>query len=598
MKHSRTAPQKPKYEGRPKRWASTGDLQMTSGLQWSLFSDNRSVSTDRRIDEINCHQHSIRSAFVFCKQCCVMLCAECKRMGHLWHPLVDILTGFQHQKDQLQGQLEKLKKRLHDLSATCEQLQSLAKVKQSAFNDAKASILERSKKIIKYVREQEKELLKNLDRKFTEDRQKVELSLLKASRFLTDVTNTYITVKNALETNSTINIAKANNDLNQSVKAVLARTSKNLTYELTNTIVCHVNRKKGSILGFVTEQPLNEELVISENLTNFWKNQVLQNNETSSMIKLELISKHNIAEPHIDDDMEKFEHDDQIQDPDEFFIDDIYHEDDHIYEIIPAHFTCQTKTISANFVTFFPNDQILLASSDTSNLHIISSNGQKERVISHLHIKPQGLAMTRDGYIAIPDASDSCIHIYTRGGSLVCKFGRGYFTNPQSIATTSKDTFVVVDKLESGQYEVVLYDPMTGVKSVVGQGDEHAPQTKHPHSVCVDAQDNILLSDSARHCIIKYNKHGRYLFHFGCHGHKDSHMIRPNGLTTDTQGNIIICDSGNNRVSKFSHQGTFLTHLLGNAQQSELLSPSGVSLNQTGILAVTSKSSVYIYKLF
>jgi hypothetical protein len=103
------------------------------------------------------------------------------------------------------------------------------------------------------------------------------------------------------------------------------------------------------------------------------------------------------------------------------------------------------------------------------------------------------------------------------------------------------------------------------------------------HTVRVDKDDNVWMTDEGSNMVVKFNPDGRvamvlgrkteaidYLERFTEEGHKQEQtpparpgvFNRPTDVTWDTQGNIFVADGYNNaRVAKMSKDGTWITAL-------------------------------------
>jgi len=103
------------------------------------------------------------------------------------------------------------------------------------------------------------------------------------------------------------------------------------------------------------------------------------------------------------------------------------------------------------------------------------------------------------------------------------------------------------------------------------------------HTVRVDKDDNVWITDEGSNMVVKFNPDARvtmvlgrkpeaidYLERFTEEGHKQEQMPparngvfnRPTDVTWDTQGNIFVADGYNNaRVAKMSKDGTWVTAL-------------------------------------
>lgn len=85
---------------------------------------------------------------------------------------------------------------------------------------------------------------------------------------------------------------------------------------------------------------------------------------------------------------------------------------------------------------------------------------------------------------------------------------------------------------------------------------------------------------------------GHFLFKFGSAGGNDGQMKHPRGVCVDPNDNIVVADQDNNRVTLFTPEGKFIRHII------KIQKPWGVALNAEGVMAVTQKPSLCVFKVF
>jgi tripartite motif-containing protein 71 len=79
-----------------------------------------------------------------------------------------------------------------------------------------------------------------------------------------------------------------------------------------------------------------------------------------------------------------------------------------------------------------------------------------------------------------------------------------------------------------------------------------------PNGLAVDAQDNVLITDSDRHLVEVFDSNGNFVRRFGGGwGTAQGQFRHPQGLTIDPQGDVLVTDMLNGRLQEFSVTGTF-----------------------------------------
>ena len=151
-------------------------------------------------------------------------------------------------------------------------------------------------------------------------------------------------------------------------------------------------------------------------------------------------------------------------------------------------------SIKPSGVAFLPNNNIIIAHSDTGELNIYRhEDGISTQTITTQFLKTQSVNVTKDGYVIVTDGWDKNLRAFTRGGEMVCKFGTGYFKNPSAIAVDSKDNYVVIDSRGPWQQYVFHYTPMTGVLTKIGYDAHEMLLISHPEGVAVGTNDTVLV---------------------------------------------------------------------------------------------------------
>ena len=120
---------------------------------------------------------------------------------------------------------------------------------------------------------------------------------------------------------------------------------------------------------------------------------------------------------------------------------------------------------------------------------------------------------------------------------------------------------------------------------VAGAG---AGQFNRPSFIAVDAEDNLLVSDSLNHRVQKYTGDGEFLGQWGEFGAEPGLFNMPWGLALDSQGSIYVCDWRNDRVQKFGPEGRFIASYgtQPGDGQGQFHRPAGVAIDGLGNLVV------------
>ena len=282
---------------------------------------------------------------------------------------------------------------------------------------------------------------------------------------------------------------------------------------------------------------------------------------------------------------------------------------------------------------FLPDDRLLVAEYDSTTdknnkLRIFDRAGGSVAVLAQGQIQPLGVALTRDGHVAVTDCKGKRVRILTLNGQTIAEIGKGQFGWPYGIAVDSRGHLIVTDAFSDS---VSVYH-MDGKRiRQFGSSGSHATGFRNPYHVAVDARDNILVSDSGNNCVKAFDSSGRYLYTaaetssvrrqssvFDVAGACSAVSIAasaavaaaadrklrrrklkgPRGLSVDQRGNLLVADDCG-RVSMFDGEGQYVRNLL--TEEDFVKYPEAVHCSpRGGLLAVTewNPNNMFAVKVF
>ena len=133
---------------------------------------------------------------------------------------------------------------------------------------------------------------------------------------------------------------------------------------------------------------------------------------------------------------------------------------------------------------------------------------------------------------------------------------------------------------------------------IVGELELQNEALERPSGISVNSEGLIAVSDCRKHCILIFDKEGKYVRKLGRHGDNPGELNSPPGVTYQNDGVIVVADQANHRIQKFNvHTGNFIScfgkHGTGGA---EFKSPAGVCIDgqQRVVVAEYNNSRVQV----
>ena len=123
---------------------------------------------------------------------------------------------------------------------------------------------------------------------------------------------------------------------------------------------------------------------------------------------------------------------------------------------------------------------------------------------------------------------------------------------------------------------------------IVGELDLKGETLQMPHGIAVNSKGLIAVSDQNSHCVLIFDKEGKYLRKFGCKGENAGQLKYPTGVTYLNDDHILVADQFNNRIQQFNvHTGNFVKAFgKQGSGEGELSNPEGLCMDGEGRVAV------------
>ena len=128
---------------------------------------------------------------------------------------------------------------------------------------------------------------------------------------------------------------------------------------------------------------------------------------------------------------------------------------------------------------------------------------------------------------------------------------------------------------------------------IVGELDLKGEILQSPYGIAVNSKGLIAVTDRDGHCILTFDKEGKYLRKFGSKGGNAGQLNHPNGVTYLIDDHILVADQFNHRIQQFNvHTGNFVKAFgKKGTREGELRNPRGVCMDDEGRVAVADYSN-------
>lgn len=152
-----------------------------------------------------------------------------------------------------------------------------------------------------------------------------------------------------------------------------------------------------------------------------------------------------------------------------------------------------------------------------------------------------GVAFDRERFY-IADARAGNIKVFARKGKRpLYTIGDGELESPNGIAINEKlNRLYVVD---TKAFKIVVFDLETRKKLFeFGKAGDREGEFNRPWGICIDKNDDVIVSDGLNARIQIFDKDGKFITMFGKRGDKPGGFSQVKGVGVDSDGNIYVID--------------------------------------------------------
>ena len=134
---------------------------------------------------------------------------------------------------------------------------------------------------------------------------------------------------------------------------------------------------------------------------------------------------------------------------------------------------------------------------------------------------------------------------------------------------------------------------------IVGELKFKGQIPQHPNGIAVNSHGLIAVGDVKGHCVLIYDKDGKFVRKLGCYGENPGQLNTPRGVTYLNDEEILVADELNHRIQQFSVQTGMFVKTFGKkgTGEGEFQTPATVCMDGEGRVVVAELSNSRIQVL-
>jgi len=173
-------------------------------------------------------------------------------------------------------------------------------------------------------------------------------------------------------------------------------------------------------------------------------------------------------------------------------------------------------------------------------------------------------------------------------GKFLNKFGKGVFAMPHSITVDSQDNIWVSDV---ALHQIFKLAPDGKLLMTIGEAGKSGDDDGHfnrPSDVAVTADGSFYVSDGyGNNRVMNFDASGKFLLKWGEKGNTPGKFDLLHGIALDAAGNVYVVDRSNHRIQVFERNGKFRAEWKGEY----LVSPQDIKIGRDGNAYIADNGS-------
>ncbi|XP_013402371.1 tripartite motif-containing protein 2-like [Lingula anatina] len=486
--------------------------------------------------KIICPEHKGEMIRYFCSDCNVPICRDCKDLHHDGHKLISLEKAAEMVKPQLRNKCHYLERKLATGEKTLLNIDNTLATFLENESSVQQQIKAHAAKIRQLLDQQEQTLLQELHKTSSTHRKNLQTSYDNCSATCSSIKTTTDVVKNILQHGAPIDVLMLQHQLGQRLDELQSTSAVEEIPEeihLTLTTNKKVDQEISSGAGLgnvqISRQPALPKfkpqavcmLEFNTGSGNLVDISVSPNREYVTTHASYVTAQNKVKVLRSDGTLRK-----------------------KITRVSDTQLKCPVG------ICHFPDGRMVLSDADNNKLFIQSPHWEVQQTVDVS--SPQGVALNNScTKIAVAQFTEKSVSVFsidikgkiTLTDVIKDKDGEQLFNSPYKVAYMSNGCLAVSDERPNKLHILTPSgDPLyqyTGPDNKLGDID----------GVCVDAYDNILVTDYDNHCIHLVSPDGKFIHYIAT---KADGLENPWGCTINQDGDLVVTQ-GNGKVKVFQY---------------------------------------------